>query len=78
MTSKDPYQAYRAAITRLVNCREDMVWASAAGIPSEPYSAAKLKYEKALGNLHSQVEKLLEHARQEARHDIDLLGGITE
>lgn len=64
MTSKDPFRSYRAAVTRLVNCREDMVWASSAGIPSDPYDAAKRKYEKALGNLHHQVEELLQDARE--------------
>lgn len=59
----DHYRAYRAALTRFANLREELVWSSSFGIDSIQYRDAKRKYEKARINLNRHVEELIIKSR---------------
>lgn len=61
---KDPYRAYRSAVTRFANSRESLAWASAYGIYSEEYRNRDKEYQRCRVNLNRSVEKLIDKARK--------------
>jgi hypothetical protein len=64
MTEKDPYIAYRRALTRYANLRESLVWASAYGIWDEEYLKIKRRYEKARVTVNRTVGDLMRKAKE--------------
>ena len=62
--SKDPYRAYRYAVTAFGNAREAMIWASAYGVDHEESINRKKKFELARVKLNRTVEKLIDKARK--------------